>query len=87
MKDNRLDALKEIKFLSTRIFQTLSENIHYEMFKYLDYRDLLEVRRTKLGGFQLTSNKILRARIKNYLPELKFKFVQTEKRKSNRNGL
>ena len=49
MKDNRLDALKEIKFLSTRIFQTLSENIHYEMFKYLDYRDLLEVRRTKLG--------------------------------------
>ena len=80
MKENRLDALKETKFLSTRIFRRLSENIHYEMFKYLDYRDLLEVRRTKLGGFQLTTNKILRARIKNYLPELKFKFIQTEKR-------
>ena len=50
------------------------------MFIYLDYRDLLEMRRTKLGGFRLTSNKILRARIKNYLPELKFKFIQTEKR-------
>ena len=41
--------------------------MHYEIFKYLDSRDLLEVRITKLGGFQLTSNKLLRSRITNYL--------------------
>ena len=64
---DRLVYHKEERFLTNRIFGRISENMHYEIFKYLDSRDLLEVRITKLGGFQLTSNKLLRSRITNYL--------------------
>ena len=64
---DRLVYHKEERFLINRIFGRISENMHYEIFKYLDSRDLLEVRITKLGGFQLTSNKLLRSRITNYL--------------------
>ena len=40
--------------------------MHYEIFKYLNNVDLLAVRGTKLGGYQLTSNSLLRSRIQNY---------------------
>ena len=64
---DRLAYRKEERFLTNRVLGRISENMHYEIFKYLDSRDLLEVRITKLGGFQLTSNKLLRSRITNYL--------------------
>ena len=63
---SRLQELKVNQFLREKIFPKLSENMHYETFKYLNSRDLLEIRCTKLGGYQLVSNKILRSRIKNY---------------------
>ena len=62
----RLKQLSVTKFLSEKLFKRLSENMHYETLKYLNCKDLLEVRGVKLGGYQLTSNKLLRSRIKNY---------------------
>ena len=44
--------------------------MHYEIFKNLNCRELLRIRALKLGGYQLTSNKILRSRIKNYFPKI-----------------
>ena len=67
---DRLKILKEDKFLTNRILQRLSENMHYEIFKYLNVTDILQIRATNLGGYQLMSNRILRSRIKNYFKEL-----------------
>ena len=69
IENNRLDLLKQEKFLTIRVFHKISENVHYEIFKYLNYLDLLQIRAMKLGGFQLTSNRIMRSRIKNYFPK------------------
>ena len=68
----RLSQLKREKFLTKRIFQKISENMHYEIFKFENSRDLIRVRAISLGGFQLTTNKLLRSRIGNYLEKLQF---------------
>ena len=73
MEEDRLSKLIADKFLSSRIFKRISENMHYEIFKYLNALNLVNIRGTNLGGYQLTSNNILRSRIKNYFPHLKFK--------------
>ena len=73
--EDRLYELKDQKFLTKRIFLRVSENMHYEIFKYLNSKELLEIRGTKLGGYQLISNNILRSRIQNYYirdPDLQF---------------
>ena len=67
----KLKELKEQQFLTKRIFERISENMHYEIFKNLDCKDLLTIRLINQGGYQLTSNTILRSRIKNYFPKLK----------------
>ena len=69
VKENnlRLENLKEEKYLTMRVFVGVSENMHYEIFKYLSWIDLLQIKATKLGGYQLISNKILRSRIKSYI--------------------
>ena len=64
---SRLDEIRESKYLDNRIFIRISENMSYEIFKYMSSTDLLEIRASKLGGYQLTSNMTLRARIKNYM--------------------
>ena len=61
------DELKEAKYLNHRIFGRITENLSYEIFKYMNSKELLEIRATNLGGYQLTSNTTLRSRIKNYL--------------------
>ena len=63
-KEIRLNQLKVEKFLTMKTFKELSENMHYETFKYLNCKDLLGIRSTNLGGYQLTSNILLRSRIK-----------------------
>ena len=65
----------------------MSENMHYEIFKYLDSKDLLEIRATKLGGYQLTSNKLLRSRIQNYFPKLRPLINHSNKLKQNKEFL
>ena len=60
----RLNTLKQQKYQTHRIFQRISENMHYEIFKYVDSITLLQIRTLGLGGYQLTSNPILRPRIK-----------------------
>ena len=65
--ETRLEQLKNTKFLSHRIFPRISENISYEIFKYMNFQELLQIRDSNLGGFQLVSNTTLRSRIKNYL--------------------
>ena len=67
---NHLNSLKEDKFLSQRIFKRISENMHYEIFKYLTSSELIIIRETTLGRYQLTSNRMLRARIKNYFRKI-----------------
>ena len=62
----RLWKLKNEKFLTRELFVGMSENMHYEIFKYMNGGELLEIRRINLGGYQLTSTKLLRSRIKNY---------------------
>ena len=64
---DKLSKLRESKFLSHRIFKRVSENMHYEIFKYVNPIDLLNIRGVKQGGYELTSNKLLRSRICNYL--------------------
>ena len=65
----RLWQLKKTKYLTQRIFSRISENISYEIFKYMNFQDLLQIRALTLGGFQLVSNTTLRARIKNYIKD------------------
>ena len=67
----RLGELKEERFLSHRVFKRISENMHYEIFKFVSPIDLLGIRITNLGGYQLTSNPIMRSRITNYFTMLK----------------
>ena len=67
----RLFNLKEERFLTKRIFLRMSENMHYEIFKFMNSIDLLQIRGTKLGGYQLISNNLLRSRITNYFAHLK----------------
>ena len=62
----RLKELKLEKYLSHRIFQRISENMHHEILKNLGNIDLLRIRETNLGGYQLTSNPLLRSRVDNY---------------------
>ena len=69
-RKDRLEDLKIQKFLTSRIFPRVSENMHYEIFKYINSDDMLEVRMTTLGGYQLTSNNILRSRIGNYFYDI-----------------
>ena len=66
----RLEKLKTTDFLTQRVVGRMSEAMHYEIFKYLGPRDLMDVRGTKLGGYELVSNKHLRSNIKNYFPFL-----------------
>ena len=65
-QDKRLAILQKSQFLTKRIMERISENMHYETFKYLNSVDLVEIRGMKLGGYQLVSNKLLRSRIYNY---------------------
>ena len=60
----KLEQLKHTKFLTQRVFQRISENISYEVCKYVNSQDLLQIRTVTLGGFQLVSSTTLRARIK-----------------------
>ena len=71
----RLYQLKEEKFLTQRIFRRISENMHYEVCKYLNNTDLLELRNTNRGGYQLASNPLLRSRIMNYFPITTHPFI------------
>ena len=58
-----LEELKQHKFLTNRIFQNISENMHYEIFKNLNDSELLQIRELNRAGYQLTSNRLLRSRI------------------------
>ena len=69
--NERLHELKEYRYLTRKIFR-VSENMHYEIFRYLNCVDLLEVKSACLGGYQLTSNTLLRDRIKNYFCQFRF---------------
>ena len=68
----RLEHLKYEKFLIYKLWRRVSENLHIEIFKYLNCSDLLQIRVTNLGGYQLAANKYLRPRIKNYFPSIQF---------------
>ena len=70
MEVKRLAELKNEKYLIFKVFEALSENMHYELFKYLNSQELLQIRVLKLGGYLLTSNPLLRSRIKNYFQDL-----------------
>ena len=80
----RLEELINNKFLTNRIFKRISENMHYEIFKYIDSETLLKTRELNLGGYQLISNPILRPRIKN-LMNLKWVQRSVEEEKSDIN--
>ena len=68
MEIGRMTLMK--KYLTERVFGRISENMHYEVFKYLEAVDLLQIRSLNLGGFLLTSNPYLRPRIKNYFAHI-----------------
>ena len=74
-RKERLKELKESKFLTNRVFIKICENMHYEVFKNLNSRDLLELRAVNIGGYQITSNSILRNRIKNYISNISPKYT------------
>ena len=53
--------------------------MHYEIFKYINSKDLIEIRVIKQGGYELISNQILRSRIGNYLQNTHFNLSQNIK--------
>ena len=70
-REVRLESLKQDIYLSKRFFPRISENMHYEIFKYIDSRDLVEIRGARMGGYQLTSNRQIRSNIGNYLVKIR----------------
>ena len=68
----KLLNLQRETFLTNRIFQRISENMHYIIFKYMAAKELLEIKLTNIGGYQLTSNQLLRSRIRNYFNKIYF---------------
>ena len=70
LRSAHLEEIIKEKFLNKRLFPKLSENMHYELLKYVNSFGLLEIRLCNLGGFQITSNTVLRSRIKNYFPKI-----------------
>ena len=79
----KLLNLRRERFLTNRIFQRISENMHYEIFKYLAANELLEIKLTNIGGYQLTSNQLLRSRIGNYFNKIYFNLKESSNVKSN----
>ena len=79
----RLLNLRKERFLTKRIFQRISENMHYEIFKYMDESELLEIKLMNIGGYQLTSNQLLRSRIGNYFNKIYFNLKESSDVKSN----
>ena len=79
----KLLNLRRERFLTNRIFQRISENMHYEIFKYLAANELLEIKLTNIGGYQLTSNQLLRSRIGNYFNKIYFNLKESSDVKSN----
>ena len=78
--DDRLNSLKDKLFLSEKIFKRVSENMHFEIFKYLSAEILLEIRITCLGGYQLCANKNLRNKmVKNYYRKLQINAQEYKK--------
>ena len=45
----------------------MSENMHYEILRCLNWKDLIDVRLINLGGFQMVTNQVLRNKLKNYM--------------------
>ena len=74
MELKRLGLLEKERFLTKRLFEKVSENMHYEIFKFLNPKEILEARAIKLGGYQLASNSNLRPRIKNFLDNFNVTF-------------
>ena len=72
-----LQNLGENKYLTNKIFKNLSENCHYEVFKFLDEYELLELRMLNTGGFQLSSNQHIRGkRVQNYFEKFSLMFSE-----------
>ena len=80
-----MNILPDTRFLTNRIFRRVCENLHYEIFKYLNYVELLEIRCLKLGGYELTSNITLRSRIKNYPHSFDYTFSNIDLEEEARN--
>ena len=83
---NRLEGLIGKKYLTERLFSKISENMHFEILKYLDWKDLLVLREVKSGGFQIISNRKLRKPIGNFMniilsPNLEYKRLAIETRR------
>ena len=61
-----LGELSRSNILNHVFFKRVSIDLHFKILTYLDSKDLLEIRATKLGGYQITSNCRLRGKIGNY---------------------
>ena len=67
----RLSLLKQAQSLITLVFPNISENLHYEIFRYSSNDDLLEIRALNIGGFMISSNGFIRKFIGNYYGKVK----------------
>ena len=66
----RLQSSKQNKFLTSKIFGRISENLHYEIFKYMNPVDMLTTKLLNFGGYQLASNRLFRSRLANFFTKL-----------------
>ena len=69
-----LRKIKEQNFMIFTLFQRIPEYLQFEIFKYLDKYELLEIRAVNLGGYELASKPSLRSKIMNYFPKIRWIF-------------
>ena len=62
-KSDRLKMIKEDKYLSYKLFSILSENLHFEIYQFLYFNEIIKFRLINLGGFVLASNQHIRSRL------------------------
>ena len=68
--DSRLNELRENNSnRKDRLFGKMSERMHIEILRHLDWKELINVREVNRGGFQMLSNEGIRKSLGNYMKE------------------
>ena len=70
MEKNRLEYLRNNELLLHKTFSRISLTMHYDIFRFLNSPELLDIRNLNLGGYQLISNNNHRSKILNYFTKI-----------------
>ena len=65
-KSQRLRQLQNSKHCTRSIFIQFNMNLHFEILKYLNWREIIAIRGINIASFQYSSNYNFRNKIGNY---------------------